>query len=170
MSQNQTRGIFSIDPGGSTGVAWGVFNLEEKLVKDAMRNRRVSGSQTITGNEEIQLAQLVTLWDDFVYKCDRLDIAYDLVIEDFSLLPKSHKPGKEGISPVRYAWYFVGFIHGRDMPIAQDVCWQLPGVGLRYNTKQMLDNWGCWVKGREHERAAWAHVGARLMRLYQGHR
>jgi hypothetical protein len=159
-------GIFAVDPGGHTGIAWGIFDQRQPLVKDAMLDRQASDSETIAGDEAEQLAQLVEIWDVFNDKCAKLKIPVDLVIEDFSLLPKAHKPGKEGISPVRYAWVFVGYLWGREQTNTPEVHWQLPGVGLRYNTRQMLVNWDCWVKGRDHERAAYAHIGARLMRIY----
>jgi hypothetical protein len=132
--------IFTVDPGGSTGVTWGVYSLRCSLVKNAM-----------------------------TFEADNLGARkIELVIEDFILLPKIHTPGKEGISPVRIAWGLVGYIWGQnDLVGDPDPIWQSASIGMRFNTRQMLEQWGCWIKGREHERAAYAHAGARLMRLYQ---
>lgn len=158
-------GIFTIDPGGHTGMSWGIYDMKAGLVKDCMRKRKFSGSVTITGDEQVQLAQMLTYYDDFAELCNEEEIRYELVIEDFSLLPGSHTPGKEGISPVRYAWVLVGYLWCREQPVIPDVIWQLPGVGMRYNNRQMLTNWGAWIVGKEHERAAFAHAGARLQKI-----
>lgn len=163
-------GIFSIDPGAHTGVTWGIYPLDAELVKLAMRGRVESGSTTIEGSERQQTNQLFTLFTKFA--TDHMGTKIELVIEDFSLTPGPHTPGKEGISPVRYAWAFVGFLWGWEESVGnpgnkQKVIWQLPSNAMRYNTKKMLTNWNAWVVGREHERSAFAHVGARLMELYK---
>jgi hypothetical protein len=146
-------------------MSWGIYDMKAGLVKDCMRKRKFSGSVTIIGDEVVQLAQMLTHYDDFVELCDDEEIRCELVIEDFSLVPGSHTPGKEGISPVRYAWVLVGYLWARDKSLAPEVIWQLPGVGMRYNTRQMLTNWDAWIVGKEHERAAFAHAGARLHRI-----
>jgi hypothetical protein len=159
--------IFTVDPGGSTGVTWGVYSLRCSLVKNAMASRTEAGSITIEGSEAVQVNKLWDLWHTF--EADNLGARkIELVIEDFILLPKIHTPGKEGISPVRIAWGLVGYIWGQnDLVGDPDPIWQSASIGMRFNTRQMLEQWGCWIKGREHERAAYAHAGARLMRLYQ---
>jgi hypothetical protein len=161
-------GIFAIDPGAHTGVAWGAFPLDANLVKDAMVERICANSTTIVGTEQAQILKLTVLYHDFQRKL--LDIKvphFDLVIEDFSLLPGAHTPDKEGISPVRYAWGFVGYIWGQQQIDIPEVHWQLPSNAMRYNQRKFHDSYNTWVKGREHERAAWAHVAARLFKLYQ---
>ena len=166
-SPSRPIGIFTIDPGGHSGLTWGIYDLARPLVKEAMRTRKFSSSTTVEGNEDEQLQEYIIHWDAFTKKCDEWDVYRELVIEDFSLLPGSHTPGKEGISPVRHAWVFVGYLWGRDNPFAPTPIWQLPSIGMRYNERKMLESWGAWIKGRPHERAAFAHAGARLMRLYQ---
>jgi hypothetical protein len=161
-------GIFAVDPGGHTGVAWGAFPLDANLVKDAMVGRICAHSVTITGNEPDQIEQLVALYAEFLIKLfDEKITRSDLVIEDFSLTPGSHTPGKEGISPVRYAWGFVGYLWGQQGINHPPVNWQLPSNAMRYNSRKFHDSYNTWVKGREHERAAWAHIAARLFKLYQ---
>lgn len=157
-------GIFAVDPGGSTGVAWGVFNLRQPLVKDAMRYRKDSDSATITGTEQQQIPLIADMWYNFNEREGR----NELVIEDFVLRPGIHKPGKEGISPVRYGWGLAGYLWGLNDEIGNPkIVWQSPSKGMRYNERQMLENWHAWIVGREHERAAFAHVGARLMDIFQ---
>lgn len=156
-------GIFSMDPGGHTGISWGIYDLRAGLVKDCMRSRKHSDSVTIEGDEYEQLDLTLLLYDGFREVCFDDGVNCELVIEDFSLLPGSHTPGKEGISPVRHAWVFVGYLLCRDS--RPNVIWQLPGVGMRYNTRQMLTNWDAWIVGKEHERSAFAHAGARLMKI-----
>lgn len=157
-------GIFTIDPGGHTGMSWGIYNMNAGLVKTAMRTRTHSASTTIVGDELEQLDLTLMHYDLFMDVCADEGVPCELVIEDFSLLPGSHTPGKEGISPVRHAWVFVGYLWSR-ADFDQQIIWQLPGVGMRYNTRQMLENWHCWIVGKEHERAAFAHAGARLQKI-----
>jgi hypothetical protein len=158
-------GIFAIDPGGSTGVAWGYYDLSRDTVAEAMQKREMSGSCTITGDEQHQIEKLSDQWYNF--NTDHMGGDIELVIEDFSLVPGSHTPGKVGISPVRIAWGFLGYIWGYNAEIgAPTPIWQLAAKGMRFNTQQMLKRWDAWVVGKEHERAAFAHTGARLMDLY----
>lgn len=161
-------GIFAIDPGGSTGVAWGWYSLDKDTVADAMKERRMSKSVTVTGDEKKQIVTLEYLWHEFC--TDHMpgkDEHVELVMEDFSLVPGSHVPGKEGISPVRISWGFLGYIWGLDGDAGDpNPVWQSAAKGMRFNTQQMLKRWDAWIVGKQHERAAFAHVGARLMDLY----
>jgi hypothetical protein len=164
-------GIFAIDPGQHTGISTGIFDLTLPLVKEAMRGREHSVSNTITGHEWPQIYELHRLFDDFYNLCHKqLVTQIELVIEDFSLVPGGHTPGKEGVSPIRFGWGFAGYLKGLDPHADYTLTWQLPSAAMRYNTKEHLQNWDAWIRGRPHERAAFAHVGLRLFSLFKLHK
>lgn len=165
------RGIFALDPGGKSGLAWGIFNDKADTVADAMRNGLYKGSATVIGGEAKQIKEIFDFWQQFKEGCVRRHLLepeqVDLVIEDFILLPGQHAGGKEGISPARIGWGFEGYRLGRGYGyrrhkhITQAV-WQ-PATAMRYEKK--LKDWDCWVVGKEHERSAFCHIGARLMKV-----
>lgn len=166
--------IFSVDPGGSTGVAWGIVNLRADTVVDAMRERTHDGSTTITAGRieklkswpfqqavRYQVKTIMELYDQFLAEFLREsrhgDIDIEFVCEHFILTggPARHKPGIEGIFPA--------FLVGALIQAHEDeVILQSAGVGMKWNTRQHLDRYAAWIRGREHERAAFAHMAARV--------
>lgn len=167
------RAIFAVDPGGSTGVAWGLFDDTAETVKDAMRSRTMSGSATVHcgrvegSKQEIQrivrrqVDEIDQIFVDFTRELDGAKGAPDLeiVAEHFVLTAAPHhKPGVEGIFPA--------FLLGALMITWQDeeeIILQTASTGMKWNHRKYHDSWTTWIRGREHERAAFAHIGARLM-------
>ena len=165
------KAIMAIDPGISTGVAWGLFETEGTTVRESMTTKQKSGSTTIIGTEMEQAKALYELWHQFkIGAVQQHGIAPDdveLIIEDFSLFPGGHAGGKEGVAPARVGWAFEGYRQGRAAKYRNDkhispAIWQLPNA-LR--NRKLLKKWDCWIRGREHERAAWCHVGERLRKV-----
>ena len=165
------KGIFAVDPGKKSGVAWAIVDERSETVATALQNKKHSGSCTVEGTEMEQALELFNFWQQFKTGCvvkhhlDPDDIV--LVIEDFSLLPGAHSGGKEGVSPARIGWAFEGYRQGRGDKFRKakhvtEAVWQLPGA---MRNKKHLKNWDCWVVGREHERAAFCHLGERLRKL-----
>lgn len=168
-----TRAIFAIDPGNHTGVAWGIFDITDATVLSAMKARQHSGSITLSGDELLQAETLFDLWQQFkqgaVTKFHVAPEEVELVIEDFSLFPGGHAGGKDGVSPCRIGWAFEGYRQGRAAKYRRGkhispAIWQMPGA-LR--NRRHLRKWGAWVRGKEHERAAFCHVGERLRHIIQ---
>jgi hypothetical protein len=167
------RGIFAIDPGIHTGLAWAVVNNQAATVAEAMRKRIFSDSLTIEGDEYEQMVDIFATWQKFKTDCYLVHNLepdqVDLVIEKFSLIPGAHAGGSEGISPERIGWAFEGYRLGRaakfkrDKHITQTV-WQHANA-LKY--RKQLKKWDAWVVGKEHERAAFCHIGQRLMTLFK---
>lgn len=176
------RGIFWFDPGVSTGVAWGVFNLKSKLVIDAMKDRLNSGSTTIKTDgyqmsHAIEQAQKLWIeWRRFKRQCiveGRMDP--DSVIigaENFVLTPVRHTPGIEGIFPTYVLGAFEGYRHGlfdssrafgRSHRHISPLVLQMAAKGKKYDNQNHLKKWDAWIVGKEHERTAFAHIGAYLM-------
>jgi hypothetical protein len=164
----------AIDPGGHTGVAWGLFDDRARLVEVAMREGSFKESATIEGDEYEQMELLYQLWTDFKAECVNVRCLdpdkVELVAEDFILKPGYHKPGKEGISPARILWAFEGYRRGRAAKFRRDkhispLILQTPGDAARYNKRTILTSWDCWIRGKEHERAAFAHIGLRMHKI-----
>jgi hypothetical protein len=162
------RGIFCVDPGGTTGVAWGVFDDRAESVATAMLERQDSGSETIHhgrvegSSQDIQdiirnqTADIWELWERFWTDTRDLENV-DFVVEHFVLTnsPHGHKAGVEGIFPA----FMVGAIIEM-LPV--QIILQTASQGMRYHTRKFHTMYGTWITGREHEREAWAHVAARL--------
>ena len=161
--------IFAIDPGPSTGVAWGIFNERAPTAVEAVRLGIEKKSATITGDELAQARAIFSLWQSWKeYTVRRALLEPDqirLVIEDFVLYPGAHAGGKEGIAPARIAWAFEGYRAARGDKFSKEkhvspAIWQTSSVGMR--NKGLLRKADCWVKGREHERSAYCHILARM--------
>ena len=178
------RAIFAVDPGGHTGIAWGTFNVTERNVGDALANRVLAGSTTLEGDERQQVIDLAELWHDFfrtaVKKQGLAPNAVELVFEDFTLRPGSHGGGKEGTSPERISWGFIGYrlgaeaewrrSHRRTPAYSPQIIWQQPGDSSAFSAvgrkkQYRLKDWDVWVVGREHERSAWSHIALRIAKI-----
>lgn len=176
------RAIFALDPGGSSGLAWGVFDTSPDLtVAEAMRSRLHADSTTVVGDEYEQIKLIATFWMTFYRECvyERLldPQAVEFVCEDFVQRPGPTPGGKEGQSPIRIMWGVEGYRMGRADEFkgrkinskarihAPRMILQLPSDSSAYGTKQRLKDWNCWVVGREHERSAWKHVALRVARI-----
>lgn len=189
MNRSQ-RAIFSVDPGGHTGVAWGIFDVSLRDVGEVLRNGINKGSTTFEGDERQQIIDLAGLWQDFYRECTtKYEISHqdvELVFEDFTLRPGSHGGGKDGTSPERITWGFEGYRLGAyhqwlrtfrkapgHMPA---IIWQMPadshafGKPIDGKSQHKLKEWGVWVVGREHERSAWSHLALRIGKIQNAQR
>lgn len=165
------RGLFCVDPGGHTGVAWSIVDISSHDVKTAMQNRLNQGSTTIEGPEASQIRELYVCWIKFKRLCVKqflLPEEVELVLEDFTLRPGQHAGGKDGTTPERIAWGFEGYRMGRADaygPRAKHyapIHWQSASAKSRYDKRPKLTEAAAWVVGREHERTAYAHMMLRL--------
>jgi hypothetical protein len=165
------KGIFAIDPGVHTGVAWAVVDETSQTVVAAMCTRVDTGSATLEGSEMEQAILLFELWQKFKTQCVRvrkmLPSDVQLVIEDFSLIPGAHAGGKDGVAPCRYGWAFEGYRQGRAAKFSSPkhttkVVWQLPGA---VQEKKHLRKCDAWIVGKDHERAAFCHIIRRLRKV-----
>jgi hypothetical protein len=169
------KAIFAVDPGGSTGVAWGIVDMRSDTVVEAMSTRTHSGSATITVGriERMTPKQFQKAVRDQVYAIQRLwekftsdalcefdkhgDVEIEYVIEHFVLTGGAyHKPGVEGIFPA----FMVGALIMVNP--AEEIILQTAGKGMKWNTRAHLTRYDAWIVGREHERAAFAHKAARI--------
>jgi hypothetical protein len=166
-------GIFAIDPGEYTGLAWVIVNPHERLAADVLKNSLRKGSITIQGDPMEQARKIWNLWSKF--KTEAVSVSLlpadniYLVCEDFRLVPNA-TPGKRTTAPERVAWAFEGYRNGRHDTYRQlrhfsNVIWQDPGAAHRFNDRNLLGPAGCWISGKQHERSAFAHVYLYIARL-----
>lgn len=163
-----------MDPGGHTGLAWGIFD-ETASVSQALQNGIDKGSTTITGDEYEQIVAGADHWIRFYRDCVNrrllLPEQIEFVSEDFVQRPGGGG-GKEGNSPLRILWGIEGYRLGRAAEFkgrrgslakiyAPRAILQHPSLGSAI-TSRRLREYGCWVVGREHERSAWKHIAVRL--------
>jgi hypothetical protein len=169
------HGIFAVDPGGHTGVAWGVIDTGESMVKSAMLRRELSGSATLAGPERDQIRELYDGWTKFKRLCvvgnNIPTEQLSLVFEDFVLRGGQHAGGKDGTMPERVAWGFEGYrmarrdVWGKRPAHYTEIIWQQAGQASRFGTRPRLESWNAWIRGKEHERSAWAHFAVRVAKL-----
>jgi hypothetical protein len=164
------RGIFAVDPGESTGIAWGIINEKKKngMSIEIVRERIRSSSNTITGTEAEQAKELYNKWVWFKRTCVNacmMDPEWiDLVVEDFVLFP-GEKPGRSTTTPERISWCFEGYrmamrdSYSRRLPKHYTpIMWQKSGAAKRYSKQDILKKADAWIVGRQHERSAFAHM------------
>lgn len=149
--------LFCIDPGGSTGVAWADVDLDRPTVKEAMATRTNQGSATVISSSPLAQAKLIArMLEDF--RRGKLNIC----IEEW------HPQGKrdrEGSSPPRIAWAFLGYVSGSLGYEPWDILTWVQPSAQRHATQKRLKPMDAWVVGKEHERAAHALMVERLMGL-----
>src|SRR5262245_33204084 len=162
------RGIFAIDPGESTGVAWGIVDDRAPYALEAVKHRLEAGSTTLTNTTPVQIRELFKLWTatkrHWVSRCLLDPDWIDLVVEDFVLFP-GEKPGRSTTAPERVAWGFEGYrMHALDsyrksLPRHYtQIIWQKSGAASRFKKRSILEQADAWIVGRDHERSAFAHM------------
>jgi len=178
------RGIFAVDPGGHTGIAWCILNERHQgYAWEAVRDRQHSASCTIDGTEREQIRALYILWTSFKRRCvktHQMEPGWiDLVVEDFVLFP-GEKPGRQTTIPERVAWGFEGYrmaMYDKYRPQLDPprkhmspTIWQKSAAASRFfKDRELMTQADCWIKGREHERSAFAHIILRTNILMDGH-
>lgn len=167
MSQNAvpTYGVFVLDPGGSSGLAWGRVR-DEGTVAERLAAREWAGSDTLVDPDWMTQARVISRqWANFRAACHRAGLPAYFVCEDF-ILTHLGSSERTGLYPVWIAAAVVGYRNGMADayelggfgPAAPvDTVWQQPSQAKTYATDDRLKRWGLWVKGREHERDAWRH-------------
>lgn len=172
-------GVFGVDPGGSSGLAWGIFNPDERDIGEQLRTRLSSGSATVKGDERTQIREITSIWQAFYRACVHSALLPPdrvwFVCEDFVLKPGETAGGKDSTSPVALIWGIEGYRMGqvdqarlqrRGHVAMPPMILQMAGQAKSYATGVRLKEWNCWVVGREHERSAFAHV-ALFLKRYQ---
>ncbi len=172
--------VMAVDPGGTSGVAWGVYDLNAGSVPDIIASGQMTGCAEVTGAEEWQAAKIVEQWKDFeMFARIKLDAAgCILVFEDFILRVGRGSSDRAGLSPVRITSLVYGLLMSHHVGTAapwgmdawqsalesQMIPWKLqqPSSAKNFATKERLKRWGLWEVGARHARDAWRHVALAL--------
>lgn len=174
MKQGGNVAIMAVDPGGHTGLAWGIFDLGQYVsLEESLNARMDAGSATIVGSEQQQILTITSLWRDFLVRQVRVHQMQpervQLVMEDFG---RPQIGGRDLYMPLRLIWGVIGFRmgevsewerSGKGPLYCPPVILQQPGTAAMPKERQM--QLGLWVRGKEHERSAWRHVVLRLRTL-----
>lgn len=171
-------GIFAVDPGGSTGLAWGVFDPHAEI-GESLRGRMKAGSATVTGDIRPQIRAISTRWQDFYRECVQVgqmphtQVWY--VCENFLYHGGSYA-GDSAMISTALIWGVEGYRlgradqwstgRGRRQVSVPDVVLQTAGDAQAFANDARLRDWGLWIRGKEHERSAWRHV-AMFLKKYQ---
>lgn len=148
-------GVFALDPGGSSGLAWGVVQ-EAGSVAERIAAMESAGTATVSDPDWLEQAkQIAARWRTFRDDCQAQGILAYYVCEDF-ILTHLGSSDRTGLYPVWIGAATVGILSGSGEPV--DVWWQQPSVAKTYATDERLKRWGLWVRGKEHERDACRHL------------
>ena len=175
------RGIFAVDGGNATGLAWGIFEERSATLAEAVESAQYTGSTTLNRkvrragktvidgdhlSDEEQVKVIYVNWMAFKQICFRNKVfTTEMVIEDFILLPGAHAGGKDGVASARIGWGIRGYLLGRKDH--SEVIWQPPSAMGKYKDDKLREL-GVWRPGREHENACWKHVLARVNGILTG--
>lgn len=164
-------GLFCIDPGGHTGVAWGIVDERSSLAAEAVKNRIHSRSVTFDGDPMEQARALYAHWVKFKQLCVQGGLLdpdqIELVIEDFVLYGGPHAGGRDGTAPLPIIWAFEGYRWGkyegyRTRKHITPITFQKSSQAFTYKSRKRLESAGAWIVGKEHERSAFSHMILRV--------
>ena len=156
VTRNRYIGVLAVDPGGSTGYVWGVFDLDARTLKNCLAGAYWE-SGTLTGSEIDQAKALCAIWKKL--KDQPTSSVYRFVIEDYIQQPTMHVVDPESLMPIRVAWATIGMMEERFGALAPRPDFQTPGTRM---PEQRLKIHDAWIRGRVHERAAMGHMLAFL--------
>jgi hypothetical protein len=174
--------VFAIDPGGATGIAWGIFDPAASI-EDALRGRMNAGSATVSGDARTQIREIAGWWQAFYRQCVGSACLPServwLVCEDFVYAPGVNYEGDSAKISTALIWGLEGYRMGRrdqwlESGRGRSSKVRMPSIILQtasqaktFATNARLKDWDVWVVGKDHERSAWQHVAYFLMRAKQ---
>jgi hypothetical protein len=173
--------VMTVDPGGTTGCATGVFRTDKgddmlATIFARAAKKNVIESWEVKGDSEAQSWIICNAWRDFKFKCNveyAVPSPYTyLVIEDFAL-----RELQAQLQSVEVKAGIKTLLLGDDPTRIVDdgpVLWplgkpefQTPSTAKRRNNA-MLKELGLWVVGSEHERDARRHLVAKVNDILDG--
>ena len=174
-------GFLSIDPGVTTGLAWGVFDLGAESVGEALLNGSKTGFAEATGSEQWQVSSIVGMWEELEAYCKSEGIPCEIIIEDFILRPGRASADRAQLAPVRITAMLEGLLLGREVGLVAglgaEAFREITGTAMPpivkqqvsaakgFATRERLERWGCWKVAMRHSRDAWRHIALRIATL-----
>lgn len=163
----------AVDPGGTTGLAWGVYDIDEDSIVTRLESGTMVGEGQVTGGEPYQCAKIYQHWSEFSSWCSGEGVPTTLIIEDFILRPGKATADREGLSPIRITAMLEGVLMAGAVgtynaaepdwevhaaSVMPRVVKQSPAQAKGFATKERLKRWGQWAVGMQHARDARRHV------------
>lgn len=154
--------VMAFDPGGTTGVAWGVMQVRDTLA--ATLQGAELASCDLTGEYQQQARKLYDLWTtlNFGWTVER-QIPADNVhcVSEGFILRKFGSSDKKGLYPVWISAMFEGLVDGDGVAVR----YQEPATKSR-STSARMKRWGCWEVGvSDHRKDAMRHLAFRVNKL-----
>jgi len=155
--------ILAIDPGGTTGVAGGYYELKRSIRKTLTEGCRMHKTSEVGGHWLDQAEELATIVNRFRYTAhveQQLPSAHvHLVWENYTRRPAATDNDLHAVYVTAAACAQLA----REVYVG--ITWQEPSEAKGYATNERLHNWGLWVRGSEHMRDANRHLARKLDRL-----
>ena len=180
-------GVFSIDPGGATGLWWGIFNPHAKSIEETLKARMNAGSCTVTGDERAQITEIADIWQAFFSSCVRSALLPPenvwLVCEDFVYTAGNTYGGDSAKISTAIIWGIEGYRmgmraewlkgRGRKQAHMPPMILQTASQAKQFATSARIKEWDLWEKGfagkREHEFSAMQHCAFFLYKYRTKH-
>lgn len=184
--------IMTVDPGGTTGVAQGLFKVvgeptTSKLMRRAVRKKVVRVDQVVPASayrETVAAStsmaiQVYRAWNKFQFKAlVELGIPMPyifLVFERFQLRQRDTELSPVEVTHATLALLAAGEIdpNGMTWPSIrwdQQLRFQEPSTAMTYATGERLRLWGLWdlTKGKDHARDATKHLALAASTVMNG--
>lgn len=158
----QVHAVFSVDPGGTSGIFAGYVDLRPTLKEtllEGLTNRKaveVSGSWLYQGREIARLMKRF-LYTANVENSMRMDHIH-FVFEDFVLRMPASTTNLTSI------WVASSAVTSFNNDV-YEVDWQQPSQAKNKATNERLKLWKLWEKGSEHKRDAARHFALKVDKL-----
>jgi hypothetical protein len=163
----ETIGAMVVDPGGTTGLLWGVFKLEGEntyaMVRDGIHKRmevRYRDMDDWRENEISAAEHIAQQWLELTFywtvECGIPKEHQFLVIEDFILDPVNSArftKDRSMLSPVRITCHIQGMLYQYD----PQYVFQMPSMAQQI-TSERLKRHDLWYVGSEHCRLVTKHA------------
>lgn len=152
-------GVMAVDPGTETGVAWAVCGASGTIRDRLGSAPSPPKSATLAGPYVGQAYEIFARWVQFIERAEQIsnrlgeEIYCSIVFEDY-ILTRLDSFERHGLDPVRVTSAFCALLGDK----WNAVKYQQPGEAMTFATNPRLKQWGLWVKGKDHERAAMKHL------------
>lgn len=157
MAKNRdTFGVYTVDPGGKTGTAKGVFLKKQTLV-ETFRAHTVEADEWL-GDPIVQASNIAKDYLNFRELCVLTGISrIDLIVETFRLRQMA-----VDLSPVEVTAALRANLLGLDLPDLTG--YQTASEAKSFATATRLKRWGLYRVGRgsDHKRDALRHLALRV--------
>lgn len=157
--------VFAVDPGGTTGVAAGHYELLGSMKKTMLEGRRMHKTAEVKGTWKQQGKAIAAMINKFLYTAQVEyaipATAVHVVFENYLADPRRVGAGATNLDPVWVAAAACAYLDRDDL----DLTWQTASQAKSYATNDRLRLWDLWVQGSEHMRDANRHLAWRVNQL-----